>query len=93
VRALQVELRYDGIVGVMERDQLVALVGERRARLLEIARDRHLAVMHVARRDDLVARMVKRAHRGVEVVPVLRLHVLAHGRLALAAQIRADRHP
>ena len=89
VRALQVELDDHRVIGVVQRDQLVALVGERRARLLEVARHLALPVVYVAGGDDLVARVVERAHRGVEVEPVLGLHVLAHRRLALAAQRRA----
>ena len=85
---LQVELGDHRVVGVVQRDQLVALVGERRAALLEVRRDRRLAVVHVAGRDELVARVVERLHRHVELVPVLGLHVLAHDRLAALAQRR-----
>src|SRR5439155_13127012 len=71
VRSLQVELDDHGAVRVMHPDQLVALVRERRARLGEVARDLVLAVVDVAGRDDLVARVAERGHRHIELVPVL----------------------
>ena len=39
VGAVEHRLDDHGVVGVVEREQLVALVGERRPRLLEVARD------------------------------------------------------
>jgi hypothetical protein len=82
VRALQVELGQHRVLGVVEPDQLVALVGECGARLLEVARHLLGAVVHVAVRDDLVTRVVERPHRHVELVPVLGLHVLTDDGLA-----------
>jgi len=92
VGALEVELDDDGVVGVVHGDQRVALVGERAARLLEVARDSIRAVVDVAGRHDLVARMAERGERGREVVAVLRLHVLAHDGFAPGAQIADGRH-
>jgi hypothetical protein len=86
VGPLQVELGDDRAVGVVQRDQLVALVGERRARLSEVGHDLLRPVVHVAGRDDLVPRVAERAERRLEVVLVLRLHVLAHHRFAPFAQ-------
>src|SRR5882762_11517879 len=71
---------------------LVALIGERRAALVEVAGDRLLAVVDVARRDDLVARVAERLHRHVELVAVLGLHVLAHDLLAGLSEAHAP-HP
>src|SRR5439155_20352754 len=70
------------VVGVVHLDELVALVRERRARLLEIAVDRFLAVVDLAGGDQLVAWVLERAHGDVELVAILRLHVLANDLLA-----------
>ncbi len=91
MRAEQVELDDHALLGVVERDQLVALIGERSARLGEVSADLALTVVDVARGDDLVARVRKGRDRGVEVVVVLRLHVLAHDRLAARAQLGVQR--
>ena len=80
------------LVGVMEGDQLVALVGERGARLLEVARHLVGAVEDVARADQLVARVVEGRERGVELVPVLGLHVLDNELLAPATKLRRKGH-
>jgi hypothetical protein len=82
----QDELGDHRVVGVVQRDQLVALVGERGARLVEVALDRLGAVVDLAGRDDLVARVVEGRQRDVELVPVLGLHVLAHQLLSGLAQ-------
>ena len=66
-----------GVIGMMEREQLVALVGEGGAGLLEVARDLLGAVVDVAGGDQLVARVVEGVEGGIELVPVLRVHVLA----------------
>src|SRR6185312_17359702 len=68
-------------------DQLVALVGKRTAGLLVVGAHSRLAVVDVAGGDDLVARVGERADGRVEVVDVLRLHVLAHDRLPPRAQL------
>src|ERR1700677_2793688 len=80
--AEQLELRDHARVGVVQRDQLVALVGKGGACLGEVAPYLLLAVVHVSRADQLVARMLERRDRRIEVVVVLGLHVLAHERLA-----------
>src|SRR5689334_19918083 len=61
----QVELDDHRVVGVVEGDQLVALVGKRGARLGEVPTDLLLAVVDVARRDDLVARVPERLNRRI----------------------------
>ena len=60
VRAEQVELDDHRVVGVVQRDELVALVGERAAALGEVGAHRLLAVVDVAGRDELVARVPER---------------------------------
>src|SRR5439155_8363285 len=55
VGAEQVELDDDGVVGVMDDVDDVALVGECRARGGVVAADRFLAVVHLAGGDQLVA--------------------------------------
>src|SRR5437763_1948190 len=67
-------------------------LGEGGPRLGEVARALLLAVVDGARRDDLVARVAERGHRHVELVPVLRLHVLAHHGLAALAQGLVAQH-
>src|SRR5947208_5923188 len=67
----QIELDDHSVVGVVERDQLVALIREGGARLLVVAAHGRLAVVDIARGDDLVARMLEGPDRRVEVVPVL----------------------
>jgi hypothetical protein len=74
---------------MVERDQLVALIGERRPGLLEIGRYLLGTVVDVAGADQLVAGVVEGLDRGVVVVPVLRLHVLDHKGLARCPQPRA----
>ena len=82
MRAEQIELHDHRVLGMVQRDQLVALVWKRGAALVEVAQHLLLPVVYVAGGDQLVARMLERRHRRVEVVPVLRLHVLAHERFA-----------
>jgi mannosyltransferase len=85
VSPVEVGLDDHRVVGVVEGNQLVSLVGERGACLLEVARHLLRPVVDVAGADQLVARVVESRQRGVELVPVLRLHVLDHEPLALAA--------
>ena len=87
-----VELDDHGVVGVVELDQAVALIGERAARLLEVRADGLLAVIYIAGRDDLVARVLEGGEGDIELVPVLGLHVLADGPLASLAQLLGDGH-
>ena len=92
MRAEEVELDDHGVVGVVELDQAVALIGERAARLLEVRADGLLAVIYIAGRDDLVARVLEGGEGDIELVPVLGLHVLADGPLASLAQLLGDGH-
>jgi hypothetical protein len=57
VRAEDVDLGDDGVVRVMQRDQLVALVGKRSPGPGEIGTHRFLAVIDIAGGDELVAWM------------------------------------
>src|SRR5262245_64609450 len=82
VRAEQVELDHDRVVGVVDRLDDVPLVGEGGARGRVVAADGLLAVVDLARGDQLVARTGERPKRRLEVVAVLRLHVLPDDRLA-----------
>src|SRR5262249_47305612 len=82
----QVELDDHRIVRVPQRAQLVALVGERRARRRVVLLHRLRAVEHLTRGHDLVARVREGRERGGEVLVILRLHVLADDRLAAIAQ-------
>ena len=66
--------------------ELVSLVRECRAGLLEVAHHLVGTVVHVARGDDLVARVIEGAERHVELMTVLGLHVLAHDGLATLSQ-------
>ena len=83
--ALEDELDDHGVVGVMQRDELVALVRERGAGGAEVLPHLLLAVEDLPRGDDLVARVLERPDRGVEVGDVLGFHVLADDGLAAAA--------
>ena len=74
------------------RDQLVALIGEGGAGVLEVAGHLLAAVVDVPRADQLVARVVEGLDRRLELVPVLGLHVLDHELLALATKLLADGH-
>ena len=85
--AEQIELGDDRVLGVMQCDELVALVWKRGAGLGEVPTNLRLAVVDVARGDDLVARVREGSDRRVEVVVVLGLHVLAHDGLAALAQL------
>ena len=78
VRAAEPELDDHGVVGVVQRDQLIALVWEGRSGLVEVPAHLGFAVVDLAGRDDLVAGVRERVQRRVEVVNVLRLHVLAY---------------
>ena len=69
--AEEVELDDDGVVGVVHRDEFVALVWEGPTALGKIFADFGFAVEDVARRDELVARMRERPNGGVEVQAVL----------------------
>ena len=91
--AEQVELDDHGVVGVVEDGVLVALIGKRGACGAEVLGDLLGAVVYFAGGDDLVARVVERPHRDVELVPVLRLHVLADDGLPAVAQRLRDRPP
>jgi hypothetical protein len=82
----QVELDDHSVVRVMENRVLVALVGKRGAGRPVVLGDLVRPVVDVARGHDLVARVVESLERGVELVPVLRLHVLANLRLATLGQ-------
>ena len=93
VGAEQVELGDHRVVRVVQRDQLVALVGEGGARLREVAHHLLGPVVHLARGDDLVARMIEGAERHVELMPVLGLHVLAHDGLADARAMTPASRP
>src|SRR5438105_4056179 len=84
---LEVELGDHGLIGVVQRDQLVALIGERGPRGPEVLRHLLLPVVYLARGDDLVPGMVEGAHRDVEPMDVLGLHVLTHGGLAARPQL------
>ena len=66
------------------------LVGEDRPRQREVVADFCLAVEDVARRDELIARVRERADDGVEVEPVLRLHVLPHDGQSLLVEGHAE---
>ena len=85
----QVELGDDRVVGVMQRDEFVALIRKRSATLGEIGTHRLFTVIYIARRDELIARVPERGDRRVEIMPVLRLHVLPHDGLAACAEIGA----
>jgi hypothetical protein len=71
------EVRLDDhrIVGVVEGDQLVALVREGGAGLLEVPRDLLRPVVDIACADQLVARMVERLDGRLVLVAVLELHM------------------
>jgi hypothetical protein len=73
---------------VVQRDQLVALVRKRRARVLEVAHHLLGPVVHLAGGDDLVPRVAERPERHVELVTVLGLHVLAHDGLTALPERR-----
>jgi len=88
VGAQQVELDDHCVIGVVQRDDLVALVGKRRPAFGEVGANLLLTVEDVAGRHELVPRMIERGDRGVEVVTVLRLHVLAHDRLPALPKAR-----
>ena len=85
--AAQPGLDDHGVFGVVELDQLVALVGEGAAGLLVVGGDLLGPVVDVAGRDDLVAGVLEGVERDVELVPVLGLHVLDDDLLAFLAQI------
>src|SRR5262249_17481729 len=90
--AVEVGLHDHRVVRVVERDQLIPLVGKGGARLVEVAGDLLGAVIDVAGADELVARVVEGLDRRVVLVTILRLHVLDHELLALAAKLLADGH-
>src|SRR4029079_1604118 len=92
VGAVQVGLHHHRVVVVVKGDELISLVGKGGARLLEIARNLLRAVVHVAGADELVAWVVEGLERRVVFVTVLRVHVLDHELLALAAKLLADGH-
>ena len=85
-------LDQHGVVGVVERDQLVALVREGPAALLEVPRHLLGPVVDVAGGDQLVAGVVEGLEGRVELVPVLRVHVLPDDRLPLASHFGGGRH-
>ena len=92
MRAEQVELHDHAVVGVVDRDHLVALVGKGRARARVVGAHGGFAVVHLTGRDELVARMRERGHRGLEVLAVLGVHVLAHHGLARGSHLVRQRH-
>jgi hypothetical protein len=92
VGSVEHRLDEDRIVGVTKRDQLVALVGKRGPGLLEVRRDLARPVEDIPGRDELVARVVEGLEGDVELMPVLRLHVLDHDRFALLAEGLGGRH-
>ena len=89
VGAEQVELDDHGVLAVVQGDHLVALIWEGGAALGVVTAHLLLAVVHLAGGDQFVARVREGADRGVEVVDVLGLHVLAHNGLAASAQLGA----
>jgi hypothetical protein len=72
VRPGDVDLDDDGVVGVVQGDELVALIGKGSSGLGEVAANRLLAVIDIAGGDELVARMPEGGDRRVEVMRVLR---------------------
>src|SRR5205085_7153778 len=88
VRAAQPELDDHGVVCVVQRNGLVALVRKRRTRLREVRGHRLLAVVNLTGGDDLVAGVVEGPQRHVELVTVLGLHVLANKPFATLAELR-----
>ena len=64
-----------GVVGMAQRDQLVALIRKSRPGLPEILPDRELAVVHLIRRDEFVTWVVESSDHRVEVVNILGFHV------------------
>jgi hypothetical protein len=75
----------DTVVRVLKGDHLVALIRERPAGLFEIAHDLLGAVVDVTRGDQLIACMIEGGEGRIELVAVLRIHVLPDDGLALAA--------
>ena len=90
--AEQPELRDHGIVGVVDRDQLVSLIGKRRAALAKVLLHLRQAVEDAVGRDQLVARMGERRDGRRVVVHVLRLHVAADYLLTGFASLFAHTH-
>ena len=89
---VQVRLDDHRVVGVVQRDQLVSLVGKGGAGLLEVPGHLLRAVVDLAGAHQLVAGMVEGRDRRLVVVTVLRLHVLDHELLARATQLLAHGH-
>src|SRR6478609_7834900 len=89
--AEEVKLDDDGVVGVVHRDEFVALVWEGGTALGKISADFRFAVKDIARRDELIARMREGPDGGVKVLAVLRVHVLEHDRLAPLAHSTTPR--
>ena len=87
VGAEQVELDDDGVVAVVQGDELVALIGERRARPPEVLAHLVLAVEHLTGADELVAGVGEGRHGGLHVAAVLGRHVLADRRLPPRPQV------
>src|SRR4029077_20001953 len=92
VGAADDRLDHHAFVCVMESAQLVALVREGTPALLEIARDLLRPVIDVAGGDQLVAGVLEGVEGRVELVAVLRVHVLPDDLLALAAYCGRRRH-
>ena len=83
VGAEQFELGDHGVVGEVEPDVVVALIGEGRARAAVVAHDLVVSVEDLARRHDFIARVaVERGECAVELLLGLRYEVLAHNPLA-----------
>src|SRR5512144_2061780 len=77
---------------MVQRQELVALVGKRAAGLGEVALHLLGAVVDLSGADQLVAGMLEGVEGRVELLAVLRVHVLAHDLLPLAPQRGVRRH-
>ena len=91
VGAAHHRLDQDRGVGMVQGQQLVALVGEGAPRLLEVRHHLLGPVVDLAGPHQLVAGVMEGGEGVVELVAVLGVHVLAHDLLALAPQQRIRR--
>src|SRR5262249_7262695 len=87
MRAEQIELDDDRIVGMPQGQDLVPLVRERGARRLVVPANGLLTVEDLAGGNQLVARMAERREGGVELAAVLRFHVAANDHLATVTEV------
>src|SRR3954465_3557117 len=85
-------LDEDGIVGVVQRQELVALIREGSTGVVVVAGHLLGAVVDLPGGDQLVARVTEGVERGVELVPVLRVHVLTDDLPALLPPCGAQGH-